>query len=128
MIKTTFSATSVADFEAVGVDVALAAAFTASFGNGSNFDAFTLRAQEAAFNQVDSAVLEQTEWTVGGLPAVNFYAVRTNSHIQGIQQCPSSDDSPAACMCVTSSGFHPSPTVLSPFSTLSSRCTSCWME
>ena len=60
------------------MDVALAAAFSSSRAgdNGSNFDAFTLRAQEAAFSQVDSAVLEQSEWTVGGLPAVNYYSVQ----------------------------------------------------
>ena len=39
-----------------------------------SLDGFTLQAQQAAFSQVDSAVLEQSEWTVGGLPAVNFYA------------------------------------------------------
>ena len=86
--KTTFSASSVADLEAAGVDVALAAAFSASraaihrrndSGGAGDFrfdslDGFTLQAQEAAFSQADSAVVEQSEWTVGGLPAVNFYA------------------------------------------------------
>jgi len=78
VLKTTFSASSVAEFEAVGVDVAFAAAFSTSLaGNSSTseFAGFRLRAQEAAFSQVDTAILEQTEWTVGGLPAVNFYAV-----------------------------------------------------
>ena len=84
-MKTSFSATSVAELEAAGVDVALAAAFSSSLRGGnndsaSNVDAFHLRAQEAAFSQVDSAILEQSEWTVGGLPAVNFYAVKAALH------------------------------------------------
>ena len=75
------------------MDVALAAAFSSSFaGNASNVDGFTLQAQEAAFSQVESAVLERSEWTVGGLPAVNFYAVRDTMHplLSGTQH--------AACM------------------------------
>ena len=83
VLKTTFSATSVAALEAAGVEIdfALAAAFSPSFvdntnATNTNFNGFSLRAQFEAFSQVDTAVLEQTEWTVGGLPAINFYAVR----------------------------------------------------
>ena len=77
VVQAVAQAAQVATLQSEGVDVAFGAAFAPGFFgaaapaiNGS----FGVNAQAAAFSQLDQAVSERTETTIGGLPETNYYA------------------------------------------------------
>ena len=87
VVQTVAQAWQVASLQADGVNVAFGAAFAPGFfGAAFNADnaSIGVLAQQSAFQQLDQAIAERTETTIGGLPEVTTPHIDTAHTISAL--------------------------------------------